>query len=184
MKYRKNSGTMTEITYKMPAEDIRKQRQVFHSLNRKPGESMDFWIYRIDVCSRVCDYGVLTEHMLIDKFMSGLTEDEFDDFSCWGKININKVMLIIFTKTELDICDQVEMSPQFNVQPENTIVNSSISTNQIGVESMNQSNLEDHTYTMTKPQLKGFKTFDSNHVMCLDCHRVFLKTSYSVHRNW
>lgn len=188
---------MAEVAYQMPAEETRKHRNEFHSYNRISDETMDCWFYRIEGCLSGCDYGALRDYMLIDKFMSGLTEDIFKDFSHFEMINVEQLLSIILPNCdnngELDFCVKAEMIPRIDQQPENETVSSTISANQIGEESINLSDLveksleQDSTKDQTSegaPQLKGYKSVAEGRVICLDCGIECAKNSYPDHKRW
>lgn len=198
---------MAEMAYKMPAEEARKHRKEFHSYNRKSDETMDCWFYRIEGCLSGCDYGGLRDYMLIDKFMSGSTENVFEDFSHLEMISVEQLLSIILSNCRnnaelnpwLDLYVKEETSSGIDEQPENESVSSIISMNQIGEESTNQWNLvhpeksseqdfttKDQTSTTIHgaPQLKGCKSIAEGRVICLDCGVECAKNSYSDHKRW
>lgn len=194
---------MAKMAYKIPAEKTRKHRKEFHSYNRKPSETMDCWFHRIEGCLSGCNYDTLSEFMLIDKFMSGLTEDLFNDFSHLEMISVEQLLSIILPKSknngELDLCVKEEMSLRIDLQPENKTISSTISTNQIGVESINQcsslvhpeklseqDSTKDRTSTMIEgaTQLKGYKLVSECRIICLDCGIECAKNSYPDHKRW
>lgn len=69
------------MIFKVPSQLAFHSRQVFHSYEREKTENIDLWMLRIKHSIASCEYETLTEFMLIDKFLSGLNNEDFKMFS-------------------------------------------------------------------------------------------------------
>lgn len=68
------------IKYDTPNESAFHSRKRFHSSIKDPNESVEEWFHRIQKSVNRCDFGALTNVLLIDKFISGL------DIHLFGKL--------------------------------------------------------------------------------------------------
>lgn len=64
--------------YKTPKKEIVKNRQAFYDLKRKKTESTDKWLKRVQKCIDCCDFPMLMEFLLIDRFVCGLKKPEME----------------------------------------------------------------------------------------------------------
>lgn len=69
------------MIFRVPSQLAFHSRQVFHSYQREKTENIDLWMLRIKHSIASCEYEKLTEFMLIDKFLSGLNNEDFKMFS-------------------------------------------------------------------------------------------------------
>lgn len=85
----------TEILhYKTPSRAAFYCRQVFYSCQRELVESNEKWFRRIEECVDGCDFGTLSDFMLIDKFISGLNADAFEKFSQMQTLTVERLLAI------------------------------------------------------------------------------------------
>lgn len=86
---------MTEILcYKAPSRAAFHCRKIFYSCQREKIESNEKWFRRIEEYVDGCDFGKLSNYMLIDKFLSGLNGDAFERFSQTQTITVEKLLAI------------------------------------------------------------------------------------------
>lgn len=64
--------------YKPPTETALRSRKSFHACQKLQTESIEEWFRRIKKCIDDCEFGAYNEFMLIDKFISGLSETIFE----------------------------------------------------------------------------------------------------------
>lgn len=69
------------IEFKPPSLTAFQCRRIFHKCERKETESVHNWLTRIKDSIVDCAYDSLHDFMLIDKFISGLDETDFEYFS-------------------------------------------------------------------------------------------------------
>lgn len=63
--------------YKLPIDEILKNRIGFYEFKREVGEPIERWLIRIQNCISCCDYPpFIIEFLLIDRFICGLNKTE------------------------------------------------------------------------------------------------------------
>lgn len=67
--------------FKIPSISTFQSRKVFHTYQRGAAEGAGEWLHRIKYSILPCEYGMFNDIMLIDKFLSGLSMDEFEKFA-------------------------------------------------------------------------------------------------------
>lgn len=67
--------------FKMPSKAVFQSRKLFHMCQRELAESIDKWLLRISSSIGTCEYETICDVMLIDKFLSGLNNEEFEKFA-------------------------------------------------------------------------------------------------------
>lgn len=66
--------------YHMPSEDVLQFRRTFYLSHKESFETPNDWLGRIKESIHRCDFGKLTEYLLIDKFICELGRDEISTF--------------------------------------------------------------------------------------------------------
>lgn len=68
------------LKYKIPSNQIRRNRKVFYGLKKKRDELINLWFNRVQSHINGCEFGKLTEILFIDKFFCELSNDEINSF--------------------------------------------------------------------------------------------------------
>lgn len=90
------------IKYQRPSLTAFQSRKVFHSCERTQTESAIGWLQRIKYTMETCDYGALNEIMFIDKFLSGLNNDDFGRLSQLSVWSEEQFRLLLSDNNALD----------------------------------------------------------------------------------
>lgn len=97
----------TEILhYKAPSRAAFHCRQVFYSCQREQIESNEKWFRRIEECVDGCDFGTLSNFMLIDKFLSGLSLDAFEKFCYTQTVTVERLLAIASSERAINVVEQ------------------------------------------------------------------------------
>lgn len=68
------------LVYKTPSEAAFRCRKLFYTASKDINESIDEWFNRVKESVNSCDFGELSNVMLIDKFISGLSDNLTENF--------------------------------------------------------------------------------------------------------
>lgn len=99
----------TEILhYRAPSRAAFHCRQVFYSCQREQIESNEKWFRRIEECVDGCDFGTLSNFMLIDKFLSGLNSDAFEKFRYTQTITVERLLAIASSERAMNVIGKTE----------------------------------------------------------------------------
>lgn len=66
--------------YRTPSEIVLEHRKIFYSIQKVENESVPDWLCRIRDSIDSCEFGTMTDFILIDKFMCELGIDEVNKF--------------------------------------------------------------------------------------------------------
>lgn len=94
------------LAYKMPTIDAFKKRKVFYATQKQHTETTPDWFKRLQQSITNCEYDITAEHMLIDKFVMGLNEEDFQKISQVTSWTLQDLILVvignehIFNKTQ------------------------------------------------------------------------------------
>lgn len=87
----------TEILYKTPSLTIFNCRKIFHTIQKCQTETLQEWFNRIQMAIVGCDFGQLGDFLVIDKFMSGLSDSIFEKFSPSAELAVDELLAIAFS---------------------------------------------------------------------------------------
>lgn len=103
-------------TYKIPSEEIRKNRKLFYNLRRERDELIKSWLDRVQNRSNCCEFMKFTNFLVIDKFTCELKYNEIKSIernsNTWSLKQLKKYLLNQKIHTE---------SESANVKAEQTI---------------------------------------------------------------
>lgn len=102
-----------EITYKTPSFPAFCCRKEFHMIERESSEDLEHWLQRIQTAIAGCDFGDFTEFMLIEKFLCGLSEENFEKYSKTNTLDVDELLTIgtSNTSTLKSSDDGIEFDP-------------------------------------------------------------------------
>lgn len=66
--------------YQFPPEFVLKNRREFYLSQKENTESISEWLYRIGKCIKDCDFGAISNFLLIDKFFCELSDEDIRKF--------------------------------------------------------------------------------------------------------
>lgn len=83
------------IVYKTPTATAFHHRQQFHATQKIQGESISDWFKRLQNYVIKCEFEHISDYMLIDKFVSGLNEIDFEKISQVPKWTSEELVLVV-----------------------------------------------------------------------------------------
>lgn len=83
------------IVYKTPSNEVFHHRQQFHATQKTPNESILDWYKRLQKVINRCEFENVTDYMLIDKFVSGLGDADFEKISQVTTWTIDELILVV-----------------------------------------------------------------------------------------
>lgn len=83
------------IIYKTPSTVVFHNRQQFHATHKVPGENTSDWFKRLQLFIGKCEFETLTEYMLIEKFISGLNNEDFEKISQVPTWTTEELILVV-----------------------------------------------------------------------------------------
>lgn len=69
------------IVYKTPSTVAFHRRQQFHAAQKNPSETISDWFMRLQLFIDKCEFESVCDYMLIEKFISGLSDEDFEKIS-------------------------------------------------------------------------------------------------------
>lgn len=83
------------IVYKTPSRSIFQNRQQFHAAQKTNDESTSDWFKRLQQIIGICEFETIAEYMLIDKFVSGLSNSDFEKISQVLSWSLEELVLLV-----------------------------------------------------------------------------------------
>lgn len=83
------------IVYKTPTITAYHNRRQFHATQKSQNESISDWFKRLQNCVVQCDFEHISDYMLIDKFVSGLNETDFEKISQVQTWTADELVLVV-----------------------------------------------------------------------------------------
>ncbi|XP_055301263.1 zinc finger protein OZF-like [Sitodiplosis mosellana] len=89
---------MTEILnicpqlYQTPSEVVLQRRRAFYSFHKVKKEPVLEWLRRLKTCIGGCDFGILANFLLIDKFICELDIDELHELNYIGTLSLDRLL--------------------------------------------------------------------------------------------
>lgn len=92
---------LNKVVYKTPPYSVFCCRKTFHAIEKSPDEELEQWFSRIQIAIAGCDFGDLTDFMLIDKFICGLSEKLFHKYAETTTLEVDRLLSIGCSNTFL-----------------------------------------------------------------------------------
>lgn len=84
-----------KIFYDTPSMTIFQNRKRFHATQKSPSESTSNWFKRLQNYIEHCAFSRISDYVLIDKFVSGLSETDFETISRIPTWTIDELILVV-----------------------------------------------------------------------------------------
>lgn len=131
-----------EITYKTPTFSAFFCRKEFHMIEKESSEDLKHWLQRIQTAIAGCDFGDFTDFMLIEKFLCGLSEENFEKYSKTPILDVNNLLTIgtsnTFTLNNSD--DAIKFEPTKDI--DELLSLQIVGTNDLNVSSSQEENFK------------------------------------------
>lgn len=82
--------------YKTPCISTFLCRKSFHTNEKHQNESIVEWFQRVFASIDGCEYGQLSDFMLIDKFLSGLEKELFENLDIKAILTVDKLVSSVY----------------------------------------------------------------------------------------
>lgn len=82
--------------YVTPSISAFQNRKLFHSHQKDQYDTVEQWFYSIINSLEGCEYGELSEFMLIDKFINALDDEMYEKYALRATLTIDAVQSIGF----------------------------------------------------------------------------------------
>lgn len=82
------------MAYKTPSKAAFRNRKRFHATQKSNSESISDWFKRLQKFIGDCDFDEIYDSMLIDKFLSGLNENDFEKISLVPVWTVDELILV------------------------------------------------------------------------------------------
>lgn len=83
------------IAYETPSTAAFHSRRQFHAAQKTQNEPISDWFKRLQWLNNKCDFRSVTDYMLIDKFVSGLGDDDFNKISKVATWTAEELILVV-----------------------------------------------------------------------------------------
>lgn len=83
------------IVYETPSVTAFHNRRQFHAAQKTQNESISDWFKRLQKLNNRCNFQKVTDYMLIDKFVSGLSDDDFSKISKVAAWTAQEMILVV-----------------------------------------------------------------------------------------
>lgn len=83
------------LAYKTPSQNSFHKRKQFHALQKDETESISDWFKHLQVFITKCEFDSMSDYMLIDKFVSGLNEMDFEKISKVASWTLQDLILVV-----------------------------------------------------------------------------------------
>lgn len=83
------------IVYQTPSMGVFHNRQRFHATQRAQNENISDWFKRLQKFNDNCEFQDVSDYMLIDKFISGLNDSDFDKVSQIPHWTVEELVLVV-----------------------------------------------------------------------------------------
>lgn len=88
------------FTYTIPSSTAYHKRKRFYSNDRNQYETNEEWFHRVFESLNGCEFGELTDFMLIDKFIAGLNDETFQKYAVNTALSVNDALSIGLNKDD------------------------------------------------------------------------------------
>lgn len=128
------------IEYKTPSIAAFHHRLQFHAAHKAQNESITDWFKRLQKFINHCEFAHISDYMLIDKFVSGLGDADFEKISQVATWTIEELILVVIgnahifnrnisSKDSSSISERIEALEAIEtkyIKAENTVVSMSV----------------------------------------------------------
>lgn len=83
------------LVYKTPTIAAFKKRKLFHATQKEHTESISDWFKRLQQSITKCEYDLIVEYVLIDKFVSALDDINFQKISQVASWTLQDLILVV-----------------------------------------------------------------------------------------
>lgn len=83
------------LVYRTPTIAAFKKRKLFHATQKEHAESISDWFKRLQQSITECEYDLTAECILIDKFVSGIDELDFQKISQVASWTLEDLILVV-----------------------------------------------------------------------------------------
>lgn len=83
------------MVYRTPSIGVFRNRKRFHATQKTNSESISDWFKRLQKFINNCDFDCISDYVLIDKFISGLNDTEFEKISQVPNWTIEELILVV-----------------------------------------------------------------------------------------
>lgn len=83
------------LVYRTPTAAAFYKRKQFHATRKQHTESISDWFKRLQQFIANCEFDCISEYMLIDKFVSGLNEMDFEKISKVATWTLQDLVLVV-----------------------------------------------------------------------------------------
>lgn len=83
------------FVYQTPTVAAFHKRKVFHATRKEHSESISDWFKRVQQFITKCEFDCMTEYMLIDKFVSGLNDIDFQKIAKVANWTLQDIILVV-----------------------------------------------------------------------------------------
>lgn len=89
------------LVYRTPTVSAFKKRKLFHAIQKEHAETISDWFKRLQQSITDCEYDLTAECILIDKFVSGLDELDFQKISQVASWTLEDLILVVIGNTHI-----------------------------------------------------------------------------------
>lgn len=89
------------LVYRTPTVAAFKKRKLFHAIQKEHAETISDWFKRLQQSIPDCEYDLTAECILIDKFVSGLDEMDFQKISQVASWTLEDLILVVIGNTHI-----------------------------------------------------------------------------------
>lgn len=83
------------IVYETPSTVAFHSRREFHAAQKIQNESISDWFKRLQNLNKKCSFQNCADYMFIDKFVSGLSDDDFNKLSKVVAWTVEELILVV-----------------------------------------------------------------------------------------
>lgn len=109
------------ILYKTPTVAAFHHRQQFHATQKVLNESISDWFKRLQNYVTKCEFEQISDYMLIDKFVSGLNDTDFEKISQVATWTAEELVLVVIGNAHifknLPIKDEEQANDRYDELP-------------------------------------------------------------------
>ncbi|KAJ6649605.1 Zinc finger protein [Pseudolycoriella hygida] len=100
------------MEYQTPRATIFLNRKRFHATQKSITESISDWFKRLQEFVNNCEFKQIADYMLIDKFISGLSETDFEKISKVPIWTVDELILVVIGNAHIFTCKEVKKKRQ------------------------------------------------------------------------
>lgn len=89
------------LVYRTPTVTAYRKRKLFHATQKEQAETISDWFKRLQQSITDCEYDLMAEYILIDKFVSGLDEMDFQKIAQVASWTLEDLILTVIGNTHI-----------------------------------------------------------------------------------